>query len=561
MSIFRFPENAHTREYLKDFPLYAKEYEAKPIASLTYSKFRLFRDNGSRIEYENDYFDRRRRLDVMFGMVMSGKDEYVAQLEDIICAICDEFTWSLPAHIRPGMTVEQQKTNIDLFSSETAFALSEILFILNDVLDCGVCERMRHEIMRRVINPYISEPVKWGKNNWSAVCIAGVAAAFYYLGLKSEFEKVKADIIGSFEKFLESYEDDGCCLEGALYWSYGFGYFVYGSDILKKLTDGETDLFKLDKVRKIAGFGMQSYLFENCTVPYSDAPHRLNFNVGLYHYLKKEYPELPLPDKKFEAKFGDESRFRFAEFYRNIVWYNELSDTSAPGALSCDYTSSQWFFRRRKKYSFSAKGGHNDEPHNHNDVGSFVVVSARDGCYLLDDPGWQEYDGKYFNPEYRYTKYICSMSQGHSLPIINGKGQAAGLNHAAKLVSVNENKIVLDISEAYDIKGLKFVRTYLLDDDSLTITDEISGADTVTERFVTQANPEISGNGVILGESVFSPCGRNETGFPKLAHENYYARAICLTGSEPISCTANFIDYECAVGENKHGIYSFKIKL
>ena len=46
------------------------------------------------------------------------------------------------------------------------------------------------------------------------------------------------------------------------------------------------------------------------------------------------------------------------------------------------------------------KGGHNDESHNHNDVGSFVVY--HNGKPILVDPGVGEYTSKTFSKE-RYT--------------------------------------------------------------------------------------------------------------------------------------------------------------
>ena len=43
-------------------------------------------------------------------------------LEDTIWAICDEYTWSLPAHIS---WAKDERTDVDLFASETGYALSE----------------------------------------------------------------------------------------------------------------------------------------------------------------------------------------------------------------------------------------------------------------------------------------------------------------------------------------------------------------------------------------------------------------------------------------------------
>ena len=64
----------------------------------------------------------------------------------------------------------------------------------------------------------------------------------------------------------------------------------------------------------------------------------------------------------------------------------------------------------------AAKGGNNDESHNHNDVGNFVTYI--DGKPVLVDVGVETYTRKTFSPQ-RYE--IWTMQSGyHSLPTING---------------------------------------------------------------------------------------------------------------------------------------------
>ncbi|WP_259391711.1 heparinase II/III-family protein [Paenibacillus thiaminolyticus] len=70
----------------------------------------------------------------------------------------------------------------------------------------------------------------------------------------------------------------------------------------------------------------------------------------------------------------------------------------------------------------AAKGGHNDESHNHNDIGSFIVYA--DQCPLWIDAGVGTYTAKTFSPE-RYS--IWTMQSGyHNVPTVNGAEQAPG---------------------------------------------------------------------------------------------------------------------------------------
>ena len=91
------------------------------------------------------------------------------------------------------------------------------------------------------------------------------------------------------------------------------------------------------------------------------------------------------------------------------------------------------------------KGGHNDESHNHNDVGEMVVYA--DGEPLLIDPGVGEYTSKTFSND-RYS--IWTMQSGyHNLPQINGCDQKNGKEYKARVISRQKEQMVLDIAAAY----------------------------------------------------------------------------------------------------------------
>lgn len=70
----------------------------------------------------------------------------------------------------------------------------------------------------------------------------------------------------------------------------------------------------------------------------------------------------------------------------------------------------------------AAKGGHNAESHNHNDVGNFIVYA--DGSPLLIDIGVETYTAKTFSSN-RYDIWTM-QSQYHNLPTINGVQQKDG---------------------------------------------------------------------------------------------------------------------------------------
>lgn len=97
----------------------------------------------------------------------------------------------------------------------------------------------------------------------------------------------------------------------------------------------------------------------------------------------------------------------------------------------------------------AAKGGHNAESHNHNDVGHFIVY--HDGRPLIIDMGVETYTRKTFSPQ-RYEIWTM-QSAYHSLPTIDGIMQAPGRAFAARDVvsQVDDASATfsLDIGTAY----------------------------------------------------------------------------------------------------------------
>jgi hypothetical protein len=102
-----------------------------------------------------------------------------------------------------------------------------------------------------------------------------------------------------------------------------------------------------------------------------------------------------------------------------------------------------------KDLYFAAKGGHNAESHNHNDVGNFIVYA--DGRPMLIDIGVETYTAKTFSSN-RYDIWTM-QSQYHNLPTINGVQQKDGrefhAENASFISTPKQVKFSLDIAKAY----------------------------------------------------------------------------------------------------------------
>lgn len=497
--------------YADEIKATAQLLYGEEIKSLSYTSFRLYQQTGSRMEYEKEYMQHRRMLCAFAGMnFLSDDSRWTDRLCDIIWAVCDEYTWALPAHIGNLTACKEIVTRIDLFAGETAFGLSEILALLGDRLPGAVRARAEYELDRRIVSSYLEKKPVFGISNWSAVCGGSVGCTMLYLKRHEAFNAAKEQLLKNMQDFLDSYTPDGCCLEGGLYWQYGFSFFCYFAEMLYEYTNGEINYFEEEKVKKIAYFCQNICLGENNMVSFSDAPHRLKYESGIWNLLAAKYGGIRIPEPKYAETFDNGSRYRFPNMTRNLFWGNwEQAENSTGNAETGDHTDSAagngavifydtagWYINKKNHYRFAAKAGHNGEPHNHNDVGSFLVYE--NGDYIIDDVGWPEYTRDYFG-EKRYET-MCASSLGHSVPVIDGMQQKAGAERKSIVTSAGQDRFELEYSAAYGCEGLtELKRSFVLNPEEIVLTDSVKGCrQSFTDRFITRIKPEITGSTVTI---------------------------------------------------------------
>lgn len=499
------------REYIKNAPYYsemiervraaADKYIETPLECLPWSDFSRFFETGSRKEYERVYFDRRGRLSSLAVMYIITRDKkYRYALEDTVWAVCDEYSWALPAHLSISQTCSEQSSSIDLFAAETGAALSEIYSICTELSE-RVRERIASEVRRRIIQPYLKNNYWWESSdmNWAAVCGGCVGTCFVYMA-EEEFSGVEERLISTMKSFLSGYGNDGCCREGAGYWLYGFGYFVWFADILCEYTSGRINLFSGAKVKKIAEFQQSVILDSHNTVCFSDCDKGYRHRLSLSHFLRGKYGDIYIPPKSDMIMFGDDPCFRWAGLIRDFFYTTEIEGGDYERQNSVFFPDTQWYIYRGTDYSFAAKGGCNNEPHNHNDVGSFMICF--NGEELLCELGCGEYTAEYFGAM-RY-KILNNSSRGHSVPIINGRYQETGAEYSGRVISRTGREFEIELSEAYAQCGMTSLkRRFECGDNDITIRDSYifnKSPESIKERFVTFIKPNVVGDTVLIGD-------------------------------------------------------------
>lgn len=485
------------------------------LPDLPYRLFRAYTRTGDRMTYEDRYFERRRRLNSAAVVALADADG-VERLEDILWEVCGEYSWAVPAHHRFNTTLDLGYDRcIDLFAAETAHTLAELVALLDDDLDEPVAQRVRDEVRRRVLSPFLDEPrSRWWEtstNNWAAVCAGAVGMA----GLALEDDPLRlAALIDRVQRtmasFLSGFGSDGGCVEGMDYWVYGYGYFVYYAHALHE----RTGLDLLSDTEHIARFPTAIDLGNGRCVSFSDGSDRMIPPTGLISHLSGALA-VPLPHVERVSSFEDDRCYRWGHLSRTILWSDEAAVGRPAPSGTAWLPDLGWLVARSDGVAFAAKGGRNDEPHNQLDVGSFLL--AVDGVQLLTDLGAGVYDADYFGPR-RYQALHTSPA-GHSVPRVGGVDQVFG-PFAAKVVEYagtdESATLELDLSEVYS--GQTFCRRFEWDGRRLELSDHFEQAGlSLVERFISRSEPRL-GDGEVVWD--------NGTGRVTLRLEGEWAVAV-----------------------------------
>lgn len=514
---------------------------------LTEGLFALFEQNGNRLQYENVYFGRRKMLAVLGLEAILEKEEaghkagaVSAEIMDKLCLvmedICQEECWALPAHVdRKGDP--DWRITVELFACETAQTLSEIADRLKEELPARLRDKVIREVERRVLEPFFDSEVPYRnwectEMNWNAVCAGSIGSVCLHLMREDagRLEPALRRVCDGISWYIKGFAEDGVCMEGLGYYTYGMAYFVNFAQELYEYSGGKWDLFcgnwgefeagKEDKRTRIAQFPAKCFFPDGRTLSFSDGFSRDTFRVGLLSVLAMHYPGVSFPDLSRGAGLHGDSCYRFVSLKMDMLYTGkylsllkknnrqEKQQEKGQERTNAFYIlpSAQWCIGYSKNGAgFACKGGNNNEPHNHNDIGHFLYEAG--GVMFLTDLGCGEYTKEYFS-DGRY-RILCNNSFGHSLPVLDGKGQCAGAVYACQGFEAGaDGRVRMEIGKAYapvhsevggTVPEITRELRFGLEDGRLELQDRFEKAgNEVSERLVTQIFPEVSGNHVVL---------------------------------------------------------------
>jgi hypothetical protein len=504
-----------------------------PLPATLYMEFQR---NGDRHRYEKPYFQRRQRLAVLvLAECLSAQGEFLDEIANGLWCLLEEPTWCIPAHSEklPGDPLpSHERESVDLFACETAMALAETLYLLQGPLEGlshSLCERVRQSVLNRVIAP-AEERTEFfwltGQNNWTPWCMSNVlGAAMYLVDSPDRLAALAAKFMPPLERFIGNYGDDGGCDEGPGYWGVAAGAMLQLLELLHSRSQGKVDIYAEPRIRRMGQFIADVHLGGPWFVNFADAPAKVQPRRAVVYRYGQRIGDQRLQDLALlSARSWDPAGTVFPLFnqglcggdlmnmLRELFWVPAMAQPDEWRPAQCVWLPDLQVMVARENRTegqglvLAAKGGHNAENHNHNDVGQFIVFV--DGQPGVIDIGVETYSRKTFS-EGRYELW-CIRSSGHNVPQINGFEQAEGAVARARNVEFAatgiRQSLSLDLEEAYPrAAGVRRLHRelvfegggspFILARDSFEMAE---GIDSLVLPLFCQANAELVGPGRVL---------------------------------------------------------------
>lgn len=508
----------------------ALSYEWKVIKATDYLEYER---SGSRKAMEDPFGSNNAALsNLVLAELAEGKGRFIDQIINGIWQSCEMTSWALSAHLKgaqkePGALPSYQENVIDLTSGDLGSFFAWTWFLLKDELDKVnplVSKRLRMNLQERILDPYMNRSDFWWQafnatpvtmvNNWNPWCNFNVLSCF--LLLENDPDKLAAAVyrtMVSVDKFINYTHADGACEEGPSYWGHAAGKMYDYLQILSTATGGNVSVFNQPMIRNMGEYIARSYVGKGWVVNFADASAKGGGEPGLIFRYGKAVGSLEmqqfaayLHERDNKAPYYNSGRDLFRTL-ENLSSGSELKKTkpATSQVASVWYPETEFCYMRNPNGFFlAAKGGYNNESHNHNDMGSFSLYL--DQTPMIIDAGVGTYTRQTFSSE-RYTIWTM-QSNFHNLPVINGVAEAFGAQFRSRNLRFDPKKSLfsLDIAGAYpEEAGVeKWQRSYLLETKSgVTILDEFKLRKTEKPNqlnFLTWGMPDISVPGVVVLE-------------------------------------------------------------
>lgn len=449
--------------------------------SIPATKSLLIERTGDRNQYQAISYQKRAILGIfLLAEIYENKGRFIDPIIDGVWSICEESFWGVPAHLPQTKEysglMDVSKPFVELFSAETATFLAWVDYFLGDKLDSvspQIRKRIYYETNNRIFQPVMTKEHGWmtknanGRppNNWNPwICSNWLNAALLLEKDETKRTAMVAKILWVLDEFLNPYPQDGGCDEGPGYWGAAAASLY---DNIAMLNLASNNSFKYvyqdEKFKNMGRFIYRAQIGEVYFLNFADADPQPGMSADMIYRFGKDINDQGMMEFGAFYRKPDEGKVAQFHYFRNFfALFMQDEYQNAPRGLPLPANvwlpDIQVMVARDQEGStkglfVAAKGGHNDESHNHNDVGNYVVYY--DGQPVLIDVGRGTYTRKTFSSKRYEIWYNCS--DYHNVPTINSETQKPGASFKATDVAYKQDKkfaeLSLDISKSYPEKA------------------------------------------------------------------------------------------------------------
>lgn len=512
----------------------AQNLKGRQYPVLPASLYIDFTRTGNRADYESLSFSRRGDLMTLtIAECIEGEGEYIDSIINLVWAICEETSWVIPAHNNKGELPDiEYETFIDLFSAETGALFAWVYYFLGDVISKTsptVKRRMEIEVERRILTPYLTYDHFWWMglngshvNNWNPWINSNVLPAF--LLFENNRERLIRGIektAKSTDKFIESYNEDGACDEGPGYFSAAGAVMFDYLEILYNISGGRINIYNNETIKNIARYIYRVHIDGKYFVNFADSSP--STGVAARHMARVgaaigDDDLIGFAQKFDERGHGDITGNMKYRALRNLFQREEIERKSFSPPSEYWFKDTEILVMRDAVQTESGrtdtgmfiavKGGHNDESHNHNDVGNFILYM--NGKPVIVDAGVETYTRQTFSSE-RY-KIWTMQSCYHNLPTINGYDQLNGRSRCSADVKYDRSDDIttlsMELKNAYPKEANidSYIRKYIFErGKSFKVCDRYSlkqAGKPVTSNILCAYKPDITDTAIKLNENI-----------------------------------------------------------
>lgn len=503
------------------------DYEWKVVKATDYIEYER---SGNRRVMEDPFGSNNTALaDLLMAELAEGKGRFIDQLINGVYQSCEMTSWVLSAHLSAQHSTrslpDYKEHVIDLTAGDMGSLLSWTYYFFHsefDKVNPVISERLRHELQERILDTYMKEDRFWWMafnykpgtlvNNWNPWCNSNALQCFLLLeNDKKMLAKAVYRTMVSVDKFINYTHSDGACEEGPSYWGHAAGKMYDYLQLLYDGTGGKISLFDQPMIRNMGEYIARSYVGNGWVVNFADASAKGGGDAPIiFRYGKAVGSDVMM---QYAAYLNSLSKQKAPSSGRDIfrtlqsILYAKDMEQVKPVYESPAYTwypeTEFCYMTNKSGLFFAAKGGYNNESHNHNDAGTFSLYLHTTPVFI--DAGVGTYTRQTFSSE-RYTIWTM-QSNYHNLPMINGVPQSFGAKYKATDVSFNPKSSTFsaNIATAYpEEAGVnKWLRSYTLGKGELKIKDtftlnELKDFNRV--NFLTWGKVDIATPGVVAIE-------------------------------------------------------------